>query len=277
MDAANAQFNLWHMTPTVTLPAGTSLTNAEAVSIDYYGVHPVQAGTYYQTGACLTEAEVQDYVQTNIANVSALLPPETGYFLGYDEMRHMGSCSLCVAQKPTAGQLLAWHIGYLVQTIHSANPNTNASRIYIWSDMFDPNHNAVTNYYLVPTTIANSWLGVPCGTTIMNWLKTTPSLQWFSGLNFPQIIAGYYDSGDGTTSANAELANAKGIPGIQGFMYSTFESDYSQLQEYAAAVLAGWASTISSSGDSNYFANCLKNAGGGQSSSAASRLTSFWA
>jgi len=41
--------------------------------------------------------------------------------------------------------------------------------VYIWNDMFDPNQNAHANYYLVPTTIANSWAGVPCGVNVMNW------------------------------------------------------------------------------------------------------------
>ncbi len=47
----------------------------------------------------------------NIENVSSIFPENTGYFLGYDEMRQMHSCELCAAAQPTAGSLLAWHVG----------------------------------------------------------------------------------------------------------------------------------------------------------------------
>ena len=35
-----------------------------------------------------------------------------------------------------------------------------SSRIYVWSDMFDPNHNAVAGYYLCNGTLADSFEGL---------------------------------------------------------------------------------------------------------------------
>ena len=53
------------------------------------------------------------------------------------------------------------------------------------------------------------------------------------------IVAGYFDSGNGARSGTGEAGQAAGIAGVQGFMYTTWYGDYSQLEAYAAAVRAG--------------------------------------
>jgi uncharacterized repeat protein (TIGR01451 family) len=88
----------------------------------------------------------------------------------------------------------------------------------------------------------------------MNWnlANLTNSLTWFSGLNsqqpnrYNQIVAGYYDSGDGAGAATQELQQAAGIPGVTGLMYTTWYADYSQLQAFAAAAKSNWANYLSS-------------------------------
>ena len=86
----------------------------------------------------------------------------------------------------------------------------------------------------------------------MNWNlgNLTKSLTFFSGTDtsvtpaqphaMQQIIAGYYDSGDGTTSATQEVQAAMGIKGLVGLMYTSWVDDYSQLGEYATAAKAAW-------------------------------------
>ena len=92
---------------------------------------------------------------------------------------------------------------FVTEPLIFAGPLAPSAPLYIWSDMFDPYHNAIDDYYFVEGSIAGSWAGVPSKVTVMNWnlsnLKN--SLTWFSGLNsqqptaYRQIIAGYYDSG----------------------------------------------------------------------------------
>lgn len=55
-----------------------------------------------------------------------------------------------------------------------------------------------------------------------------------------QIIAGYYDSGNGAKSATDELNAATGIEGVIGFMYTSWQDDYSQMKAYADAAKAAW-------------------------------------
>lgn len=51
---------------------------------------------------------------------------------------------------------------------------------------------------------------------MMNWNlgQLSASLDFFIGLGMQQIVAGYYDSGDGTGSAQSELSSANGKTGI---------------------------------------------------------------
>jgi hypothetical protein len=181
------------------------------------------------------------------------MPAASGFFLGYDEIRHMHSCALCRAEAPTAGALLAWSVGKSVAEVRAVRPN---AELYFWNDMFDPYHNAVDGYYYVEGDIAGSWEGLPPGAIIMNWNlgKLTESLTWFAGKDasgkqphaFRQIIAGYYDTGDGAATANDELTHALGIPGVVGAMYTTWADDYGQLASYANTVRSRWGEYRSS-------------------------------
>ena len=107
--------------------------------------------------------------------------------------------------------------------------------------MFDPNHNAHDDYYLVFGDLTGSWSGLTPDVRIMNWnLGNAASLKFFSDAGHQQVIAGYYDSGDGAASAASELAAAKGLPGIRGMMYTTWQQDFSQLEAYASGARANW-------------------------------------
>jgi hypothetical protein len=245
-----APFNgFYHVPGTVTLPATTSLQPGQTVAMDYYAVQPVLPTG--DVGICLTEPSAQTWLQQNAQAIVSNMPLGMSYLLSYDEMRHMDSCAACKAKNLTPGQLLASHVANTYNLYHSLAPT---SSLYTWSDMFDPYANAVNNYYFVEGNIAGSWTGVPSPVTIMNWNlgNLTNSLTWFSGLNsqqpthYNQVIAGYYDSGNGAASATQELQQAAGIPGVTGLMYTTWTPDYSQLQQFAAAAKAGWPAYLTS-------------------------------
>lgn len=246
LNPSPGNFDVWHTPPTVTVPTGSALAVGSMVSIDYYTIIPLDGG---QVGVCLSEPDVQAWVGANITAMTQVFPPKTGIFLGYDEMRQVDSCELCRSKNMTAGQLVAWNVGQTWATISAVTPGVTA---YVWDDMFDPNHNATASYqysYPVEGDLTGSWLGLQPGFVIMNWnlANLTTSLSWFAGENagsthsFQQIIAGYYDTGDGAGAATSELMSASGIPGVKGLMYTTWVPDYSQLAPFATAAQAGWA------------------------------------
>lgn len=171
--------------------------------------------------------------------------------LGYDEIRQMNSCASCRGRKLTAGQLLAWSVGETARVYSSV---ASGRPLYIWSDMFDPKHNGHDNYFTVEGDLSGASRGIPSNLTVLNWNlgQLRESLLWFSGrqarqsVAHPQVIAGYYDTGNGASAVRQELESASGVPGVQGFMYTTWNDDYSQLAPFAQAVRAGWKQYLAS-------------------------------
>ena len=238
------QYTYWHEPPAVTLQAGSLLKPGTPLRMDFYFALPIDPWDKGgQIGASLTAPEIRDYMENNIQMLTQLFPADTGIFLGYDEMREMNTSEDSAERGLTAGQLLAWHVAQSADIVHEAFPG---AQLYYWSDMFDPHANAVDRYYLVGREwngqwngdISGSWKGLPPDAVIFNWNleNETSSLHFFAGRGHRQIIAGYYDSGDGAASAARELQAAQGIPGIIGIMYTTWNNDFSQLENYAAVV-----------------------------------------
>lgn len=94
--------------------------------------------------------------------------------------------------------------------------------------MFDPNHNARQNYYLVNNTLEGSWNGLDTRIVIMKWGGGSigrPGLKFFADRGHKQMIAAYYD-GDVEADHRMWAEATAGIPGIVGVMYTTWQDDY---------------------------------------------------
>jgi hypothetical protein len=241
----------YHAPPVVMLPKSSHLKPGQTIAIDYFAAFPIPGNN--SVAMCLTEPYTHKWLAQNARAIKSVLPSEGGLFLGYDEIRQMNSCGSCRAKRMSAGELLAWSVGQTISIYRSVAPGTP---LYIWNDMFDPYHNANNHYFYVEGDLAGSWKGIPSDVVVMNWnldnLKN--SLTWFSGrdtrqpLPHRQMIAGYYDKGNGALTAQTELMQAAGVPGIQGLMYTTWNDDYSQLASYANAARAGWTGYLNSLG-----------------------------
>ena len=247
MNAGGNPFtDLYHPPPVVTLPGTTTLSPGQVVAMDFYSVFP---GPSLDVSMCLSDENVLNFRSQNAQAIGSVVPNGTGLFLGFDEIRQMNSCATCRAKNMSAAQLLDWSVAQTIQTYQAAVPN---APLYIWGDMFDPNQNAVSHYFSVEGDLTGSWSGLPANVTIMNWNlgNLATALNWFSGQNsnqpiaHQQIIAGYYDSGDGWGAAQSEVADANGIPGVMGLMYTTWSNDYSQLENFANGARAAWSSYL---------------------------------
>ncbi len=243
MQTRNPFTDDYHEPTPVTLPPGTRLKPGQKISVDFYAVTTVPG--QHSVSMCLTDPAGSQWVAGNGRAIHQLFPAGSGFFLGYDEIRQANSCGSCRGRHLSAGQLLASSVRQTIHAYASVAPNRP---LYVWNDMFDPYHNAHANYFYVEGDLAGSWSGIPASVTIMNWNldHLRDSLVWFSGTDtkqpipHAQIIAGYYDTGNGAAAAQQELQAASGTPGVLGFMYTTWNDDYSQLAGFAAAAQSGW-------------------------------------
>jgi hypothetical protein len=136
----------------------------------------------------------------------------------------------------TPGQLLAENVKRCVGIVREQDAG---KPIYVWSDMFDPFHNArkTGRYYLVKGDGPwfGSWEGLDEDVIIVNWNSRQDSrtgyLKHFADRGHKQILAGYYD---GLVEAiRGWLDDAREVPGVIGVMYTTWQHRYDDLEPFA--------------------------------------------
>lgn len=223
-------YNYHHAGPGLQLTENSRIKDGDKLRVSWY--HPILTHEY-QVMCCLSEPKVYELLKDQAKRVNDLLKPST-FFMSHDEIRVAGWCKACQESKKTPGALLADNARRCVEIIKEINPK---AKIVVWSDMFDPNHNAVERYYLVNGPWTESWKGLPPDVVIANWNggKAAASAKWFAKRGHPQIIAGYYD-GDLSNFKKWDAAT-KDVPKVTGFMYTTWRHQYEHLEAYGKAML----------------------------------------
>jgi hypothetical protein len=221
-----------HAGPPIGLTPTSRIRDGDRLRVSWY--HPVVVHGE-QVMCCLTEPKVYDLLSDQARRVNDLFHPRT-FFLSHDEIRVAGWCKSCEAAGQTPGALLADNVRRCVGIVKEVNP---AAEIVIWSDMFDPHHNAIDKYYLVNGSLKGSWEGLPKDVIVANWNsgKAAESLKWFAGRGHRQILAGYYDAGPETFGRWD--AAARGVQNVVGFLYTTWQAKYADLEAYSRAMLGG--------------------------------------
>lgn len=182
-----------------------------------------------KTAICPREPKTLDILKDVFIRVAAVWKPK-GLFLAHDEIRVAGQCPMCRDSGKSPGQLYAENLRQCVALSRRTVPG---GQTLVWSDMFDPFHNAVDGYYLSGGTWKESWKGLTQDVTIMNWNsgRAKESLGFFSSLGCHQILSGFYDSP--VENIKPWLAAAKSVKNIDGVMYTTWVGDYSKLEAFA--------------------------------------------
>jgi len=219
------EYEFRHPGPKLELTENSRIRDGQRLHVSWY--HPVIVRER-EVACCLAEPKVAALLREQAKRVNDLFRPRI-FFMLHDEDRVIGWCKACRDSQKTPGELLAANVGRCVAILKEVNP---AAGVVVWSDMFDPFHNAVrSGYYFVNGALTNSWKGLPAGVAVANWnaVKPTDSLKWFAEQGHGQIIAGHYD-GSGTDVLRKWWEAAQGVRGVTGFMYTTWRGDYSQLE-----------------------------------------------
>ena len=158
----------------LTIPSGSSIKNGETVYVSYY--YPAYSATNAevsrQYGVCLSEVESTELLDNlysimaeTAITVNAALEPQT-WFLAYDEARIMGTCSVCADSGLTLAQIAGKSITKQYEIIKGLNKN---AEVVVWSDMFDPNHNANYRNELCNGDLTDTWKYIPNDVIVCCW------------------------------------------------------------------------------------------------------------
>lgn len=219
------QYQAWHEPPAIrtSLPDGTRLRASW-----YY------AGVVYdhQVSICPSEPATFELLHDEAQRMRKLWGARA-YMMMHDEIRVLGWDESCRARGATSGEVLAAHARASVGLLAG-------SRVYVWGDMYDPFQNAVRDYHLVRGDLAGSWEGLDSSVVIVNWnsARAAESLRFFAKRGHHQVIAGYYDAEP--QRVRAWMDAARGVPGVEGVMYTTWRGRFDDLEAFAKEVRAGW-------------------------------------
>ncbi|MHC4508976.1 MAG: hypothetical protein ACYTAO_08455 [Planctomycetota bacterium] len=223
-------FRFDHEPPEIEIPPDSKIKHGQRLRVSYYHGMAINRG---QVTVCMSEPAVYDIWRRQVALIHEVLAPDR-YLLSMDEIRAGGACQACKSRNMTMAQILGECVTEQVRIIREINP---AAEILIWSDMFDPNHNARTDYYLVEGDFTGSWDYIPRDLTIVCWYydKRAESLAFFSSLGFRTLAGAYYD-GDTLENPAGWLDVLEVTPGACGIMYTTWRNKYELLAPFGNLV-----------------------------------------
>ena len=224
----------YHEPSVIKLTAGTRIKDGERLRVSYY--HPIIVYEDRVT-SCLSEPKIFEDWRAEVVQANELLHP-AAFFMSHDELRVMNQCAGCQAMNMTPGQLLAWNVRKAAGIIREVRPD---AEIWVWSDMFDPQHNAVDQYYAVNGSLKGSWEGLDPGIGIVNWHGGLmgKNCQFFADLKLKQILSGYYDGDEDGSRIAKWIDNTRNVPGIVGAMYTTWEDKYDAMDAWAQKAWGG--------------------------------------
>lgn len=221
-----------HDGPDIELLPGSRIKEGERLRVSYYQGTAIYQG---QTPVCMSEPAVRE-IWRKQARLFDMVFGTNKYFLNADEVRVAASCESCRATGLSPARLLGETVSWQARTIREVNPN---AELFVWSDMFDPHHNANKRdyYYLVDGDFYGAWEFVPKDLVMVCWhgRMRDKSLDHFSKLGFRTLAAAYYDADD--------LENVKGwleslgrTEGASGIMYTTWLNKYGLLGAFGDLV-----------------------------------------
>jgi hypothetical protein len=235
-------YDLYHARPTLTIPPGSAIHSGDQFKVNYYHA----TFTDDLKPACdLREDGTFTVITDVLTKLESVLHPQE-IMVGMDEHRVAAWSAPSLQSGFTSGQEIAEFSQRCQQIVHGMDPNL---RVLTWSDMYDPEHNEVADYYLARGGTLGADAGLPASWDVANWnsFNNVPqSLAHFAQHGNRQVLSAYYDQGAGfATNLDAWLDQAKpyigttanGAP-VTGVMYTTWVSDYSQLAPFATAVRA---------------------------------------
>jgi len=219
-------YDVYHEPPAIKtrLPDGTKLR------VSYFHAVTVHDD---QANICPSEPKTIELLRDQARRVHAAWGAK-GYMMSHDEIRVFNWCEACQKRGLDAGALLADNVRTCTRILREVNPG---GKIYVWSDMFDPHHNARKNYYLVRGDLTGSWEGLDRDVIIVPWYfeKRAESLKFFAQRGHRQLIAGYYDH---RPDQIAEWLNAAKPFALEGVMYTTWQRDFKDIERFGEIVRA---------------------------------------
>jgi hypothetical protein len=208
----------------LTVLAGGRIHEGDRLQVSWYHSMLINDS---QVTLCMAEPELYSIFEHETKLLVEHLHPSS-VLLGTDEIRMGGTCQACKGRD--MGELVGECVTKQVSILRNHIPSVE---VYVWSDMFDPNHNAHGNYYLVNGDFTNSWNHVPKSVIMAVWggEPREASLHFFAEQGFRTLVSCYYDAPN-LKDVEGWLQIARQTRKVRGFMYTPWEKKYDLLPDF---------------------------------------------
>ena len=215
----------------LALPPGSRIKAGDRLVFSCYApavVHGEQVST------CLSEPALYEAMADSAKRIEEKLGPAR-WMLSMDEFRNGGTCAACRARGKPVGEMYAEAVTRAFNTIRKVHPG---AEVYIWSDMLDPHHNSVKEYYNCIGSFEETWKGVPKEIIPCCWYnkKSDLSMPFFSQHGFRTLAAAYYDEKPPFKYSRKWCDVVRETPGAQGIMYTTWRNSYGDLPAFCEMI-----------------------------------------
>jgi hypothetical protein len=219
-----------HEGPLIRVLPGGRIREGARLRVSYYHGTTIYQG---QVPVCLSEPKTQAIWDQQARLIHDLLAPHK-YMMAMDELRMANSCEACKRLGLSTAELVGRAATRQFNAIRALDPK---AEVYVWSDMYDPNHNARNRYYLAEGDITGSWNYIPKELKIVCWYyeRRRLSLEHFSRLGFQTLAGAYYDA-DNLDNPKGWLEALDQTPGAIGIMYTTWQDKYGLLPNFGDLV-----------------------------------------
>jgi len=223
------RYERWHEPPKIRTHG---LADGTRLRVSYH--HAVVFG-HGKVMICPSEPRTMALLRDEARRAHELWRPRA-YFMSHDEIRALDWDESCARRRLSPGAIVADNVRACRRILRDLDP---AAKVYVWSDMFDPTHNARRDYYLVNGDLAGSWEGLDRDVVVSVWgaAARKASVEWFRSREQPMLVAGFYDADPSLVRTWLEAID--GVPGVVGFMYTTWRSRYDELERFAE-LLRSW-------------------------------------
>lgn len=215
----------------LTIPAGSRIADGARLKVSWYQ-RAEMIGPPFASAAQPRYFEVEEGIARKL---DELFGHPHGFAMTYDEWRVANWDP--AAGNITAGEYMANTVRKTIDFLKRINPRYE---LYVWSDMWDPNTNALEKYFMCNGSLTGSWKGLSKDTILLTWDGGEKSLRFFSDLGMRQIVSGYYESLDNVKQwlDQVDAVEAQGATGIDGFMYTTWDDNFGDLEKAAEMIRA---------------------------------------
>jgi hypothetical protein len=200
-------YSFTHEPPPLRLTKGSRLRDGQRLRVSFYHATAVYG---HQVSICLSCPRAYELFEEGIRQVDELVGP-VGYHISVGEIRTANWDKDCQERHMTPAQLLGDSIRRRIASIRKFNAT---ARIYAWSDMFDPWHNARDHYYLCNGSWVGAWYDVPKEVVVLHWNYDRfegQSPRFFAAHGFTQVMVGRGPDVRDWLLRNPDVPNVVGV------------------------------------------------------------------